>query len=445
MKMPVRIRAYMLAVSAPAVLTTAVLLGRPALRPDDIVLGLVLVAVGAVAANFPVSLSPRYKTDATQAILMAFVLLFSPAAGAALIGLSRLIGEGILCFRRNPANGKRRRRTTDLVFNTSQIMLTVAAGSFAYSSISAQSTSLIAPILGAIVAATFMYLVNSTLVSVAVGLMRKRNPIAIWTEVAQTDVPPTIALNVAGYLLAELSVGRPWLVLAMMVPVAGIQVALTRSLQLQSQTIAAVESMADVVDRRDAYTYKHSQSVAEHAVRIARKLMLPDKEVELVRLAARVHDLGKIAVPDEVLHKQGRLTEAEFELMKKHPETGAEILAKFPAYRRGRELVLAHHERMDGLGYPRGLKGAAIALGARIIAVADSWDAMTSDRPYRSGMDHDTALSELLRGRGTQWDSSVVDAFVHTLTGTAPARRPSSWPQLQGLVRSLGAAVGVIP
>jgi putative nucleotidyltransferase with HDIG domain len=202
--------------------------------------------------------------------------------------------------------------------------------------------------------------------------------------------------------------------------------------------------MADVVDRRDPYTFQHSQSVADHAVRTARRLQLPDKEVELIRLAARVHDLGKIAVPDEVLHKQGRLTDAEFELMKKHPATGAEILAKFPEYKRGRELVLAHHERMDGLGYPRGLAGAAIALGARIIAVADSWDAMTSDRPYRKALAAEVALGELLRGRGTQWDPEVVDAFAETLPGAVPEDEPTRWMEVGPLLRSLGAAVGVI-
>src|SRR3989475_13260563 len=158
-------------------------------------------------------------------------------------------------------------------------------------------------------------------------------------------------------------------------------------------TIDAGEAMADLADRRDPYPFQHSQSVADHSVRTARRLGLPDREVEVIRLAARVHDLGKIAIPDEVLHKAGRLTAAEFELMKKHPETGAEILAKFPAYRHGRELVLAHHERIDGLGYPRGLVGAAIALGARIIAVADSGDAMTPDRPYRKALDSEGDLA----------------------------------------------------
>jgi putative nucleotidyltransferase with HDIG domain len=230
----------------------------------------------------------------------------------------------------------------------------------------------------------------------------------------------------------------------MMVPVAGLQLALNRSVQLREQTVSAVESMADVVDHRDPYTFQHSQSVAAHAVATAKKLGLPDREVELIRLAARVHDLGKIAVPDEVLHKQGRLTDAEFALMKKHPETGAEILAKFPQYKRGRELVLAHHERMDGRGYPRGLSGSAIPLGARIIAVADAWDAMTSDRPYRTALDPDVALGELLRGRGTQWDTEVVDAFALTLPRSVAAKPDRRADAGRPLLRSLGAVAGLL-
>jgi HD-GYP domain-containing protein (c-di-GMP phosphodiesterase class II) len=139
------------------------------------------------------------------------------------------------------------------------------------------------------------------------------------------------------------------------------------------------------------------------------------------------------------------LSEAEFALMKKHPETGVEILAKFPDYKRGRELVLAYHERIDGLGYPRGLVGSAIALGARVIAVADSWDAMTSNRPYRDALAPEVALAELLRGRGTQWDRAVVDAFAETLPGASPAARQSRLAEVgMPLLRSLGAAVGVL-
>src|SRR5713226_6090800 len=433
------LRAYLLAMAYPAVAVTAWLLRLPApAEPGDPMLAGVLVLLGALATNFPVAVTPRYKADAAPAVYLAAVLLFQPAVAVAVIGSSRLLGEGVLCLRRNPATGHRRRQPIDLVFNTSQLML---AGGFSALVYRAVATGNELP--AAILAGAVMYATSTALVFTAAGLHNRRNPFEIWTEVAAADGKEAAALYVAGYLLAVLSIGRPWLAVAMMVPVAAIQLALTRSVQLLQQTIAAVESMADVVDRRDPYTFEHSQNVADHAVRTARRLRLPDKEVELIRLAARVHDLGKIAIRDEVLHKQGRLTEAEFELMKKHPETGVEILAKFPVYRHGHELVLTHHERMDGLGYPRGLAGAAIALGARIIAVADSWDAMTSDRPYRKALAAEVALGELLRGRGTQWDPEVVDAFAQTLPGAMPLAEPR-WADVRPLLRSLGAAVGVI-
>jgi len=430
------LRAYLLAVAAPAAVMMAAVLRMPS-TPGDPVLMLVLVLLGAVATNFPVMISRHYKADATPAIHLAAVLLFAPALAVAVIGSSALLGQGVLCIRRNPATGIHRRQPIDVVFNTSQLVLAGGLSALVYAAAGA-------PLPGAFLAAAVMYTVNSGLVVVAAGIHEKRSPLVLWTEIAASDLKQTTALYVAGYLLAVISLGRPWLSLVMMIPVAAIQVALTRSVQLMEQTIDAVEAMADVVDRRDPYTFQHSQSVADHAVRTARRLGLPDREVEVIRLAARVHDLGKIEIPDDILHKQGRLSPAEFELMKKHPQTGAEILSKFPAYRHGRELVLAHHERIDGLGYPRGLAGAAIAFGARVIAVADSWDAMTSDRPYRKALDAEVALAELLRGRGTQWDANVVDAFAESLPGAIPAAERPRWIELRPLLRSLGAAVGVV-
>jgi putative nucleotidyltransferase with HDIG domain len=407
----------------------------------------VLVCLGVLAINFPIMLSAHYKTGAAPAIELALVLLFPPATAVALVGLTRILGEGSLWLRRNPVTGKRRRRLIDLLFNTSQLMLAAAAAAVVYHGLVSSTLlggGLIGQFLSAGLAATVMYAVSVSMVVVAAGLSTGRSPFQIWVEAAGTELKQTAAIYVAGYLLAVVSNGRPGLAVVMMVPVAGLQLALKRSVQLREQTLSAIESMADVVDRRDPYTFQHSQSVADHAIRTARKLGLPESEVELIRLAARVHDLGKIAIPDEVLHKQGRLTDAEFALMKKHPETGAEILAKFPQYRRGRELVLAHHERIDGQGYPRRLSGSAIPLGARIIAVADAWDAMTSNRPYRTALDPDVALAELLRGRSTQWDAEVVDAFALTLPGAAALEPNRRTDIARPLMRSLGAVAGVL-
>jgi putative nucleotidyltransferase with HDIG domain len=432
-----------LAPAAPAIAIIALLPAAPGAVTDPVLMA-VLVTVGAVAANFPVMVSPRYKVDPTPAVYLACIVLFPPAPAVAMIGLSRALGDGALCLRRNPATGRRRRRPIDVVFNTSQLVIAASAAALPYQTLAAGGGPA-SQVAGVVAAAAIMYAISTILVVIGAGLMTGRNPFDIWAEAAAVDLRQTAALYVAGYLLAVLSTGHTLLAVAMMVPVAGIQLALKRSVLLREQTINAVESMADVVDRRDPYTYQHSQSVAEHAVRTARRLRLPDHEVELIRLAARVHDLGKIAIPDEVLHKSGRLSSEEFELMKKHPETGAEILAKFPEYKRGRELVLAHHERIDGLGYPRGLAGSAIALGARIIAVADSWDAMTSDRPYRAALDGEVALTELMRGKGTQWDAEVVDAFAETLPGAPVTGRPESWAEAgRPLLRSLGAAVGAL-
>jgi putative nucleotidyltransferase with HDIG domain len=406
-----------------------------------------LVVLGALATNFPIMVSPRYQTTAAPAIDLALVLLFPPATAVALVGLTRILGNGLLCLRRNPATGKMRRRPVDLVFNTSQLMIAAAAAAVAYRGLgspAALGSGLIGQLANAGLAAGVMYVVSLAMAAVGAGLITGRSPFQISAEAAGAELKQTAAVYVTGYLLAVVSHGRPWLAVGMMVPLAGLQLALHRSMQLREQTVSAVESMADVVDHRDRYTFQHSQSVADHAVRTAKKLGLPDREVELIRLAARVHDLGKIAVPDEVLHKHGRLTDAEFALMKMHPVTGAEILAKFPQYKRGRELVLAHHERMDGCGYPRRLSGSAIPLGARIIAVADSWDAMTSDRPYRIALDPEVALGELLRGRGTQWDAEVVNAFAQTLPGAVALEPDRPSDVRRPLLRSLGAVAGLL-
>src|SRR5260370_37048563 len=126
----------------------------------------------------------------------------------------------------------------------------------------------------------------------------------LWADIAASDLKQTTALYVAGYLLAVISVGRPWLALVMMIPVGAIQVALTRSVQLMEQTVDAVEAMADVVDRREPYTYQHSPSVADHPVPSARRLGLPDRQVEVIRLRALPPDLGNISIPATILHKQ---------------------------------------------------------------------------------------------------------------------------------------------
>jgi diguanylate cyclase (GGDEF)-like protein/putative nucleotidyltransferase with HDIG domain len=175
--------------------------------------------------------------------------------------------------------------------------------------------------------------------------------------------------------------------------------------------LRAAASLARAVDARDVYTGSHSQRVADLAARTARRLGLPDEDVELTRLAASLHDLGKLAVPEEILRKPGPLTEPERMVLARHPQIGFRMLESLGVDPVA-EWVLHHHERWDGSGYPDGLPGDQIPLGARIIFVADAYDAMTSERVYRRRVAPAEAIAELERCAGTQFDPEIVTAFA---------------------------------
>jgi diguanylate cyclase (GGDEF)-like protein len=185
----------------------------------------------------------------------------------------------------------------------------------------------------------------------------------------------------------------------------------------------AAESLAKAVDERDAYTGSHSQRVGEYSARIARRLGADGPAVELTRLAGNLHDLGKLAIPEEVLRKADSLNEAERLILERHPQIGFRMLESL-GVQPVAEWVLHHHERWDGAGYPNRLAGDQIPLGARIIFVADAYDAMTSDRDYRQAVPPRDALAELERCAGTQFDPAVVKALAAELS-TAPEPDPA--------------------
>jgi len=182
--------------------------------------------------------------------------------------------------------------------------------------------------------------------------------------------------------------------------------------EIRQMFLSTIQALADAVDAKDPYTHGHTRRVSAFAVAVGRRLGLSAKELEDLRMAAILHDVGKIGVPEAILNKPGRLTPEEFEQMKQHPVRGYQIVSRIPAMARLTPAILYHHERYDGKGYPEGLSGEEIPLAARILAVADAFDAMTSDRPYRPGMALDQAIEELKRNRGTQFDPRVVDAML---------------------------------
>jgi putative nucleotidyltransferase with HDIG domain len=197
--------------------------------------------------------------------------------------------------------------------------------------------------------------------------------------------------------------------------------------RLQERSLEAIASLNATVDARDPYTAGHSARVQRIALAVAEELRIPRGQLDAIRYGSLFHDIGKIAVPDAILSKPAGLTPSEYEVIKRHPVDGADIVSKLGSLREAVPLIRHHHERWDGDGYPDRLCGDAIPVEACIVGLADAWDAMTSDRPYRPALSLEEATAQLRAGRGTHFAPAIVDAFFAALRhrpGVFEAARP---------------------
>lgn len=207
--------------------------------------------------------------------------------------------------------------------------------------------------------------------------------------------------------------------IAFLIHVSRISAIVLQNLELFSEVeksyLDAMTTLAISLDERDSYTRKHSENVTNYSVAIAKEMNLSFGEIEIIRHAGLLHDIGKIGIRDEVLLKPGKLTPEEFEQIKSHPLKGEAIVKPLSFLKNATGLIRHHHERYDGKGYPDGLKSYDIELGARVMAVSDTFDAMTTDRPYRKALKLEEAVAELKRCSGTQFDPEIVGIFLKIL------------------------------
>ena len=173
-----------------------------------------------------------------------------------------------------------------------------------------------------------------------------------------------------------------------------------------------LETMSKIIEVKDPYTSGHQRRVCQLAIRIAQEMKLPEDKIEGIRIASLIHDIGKIGIPTEILSKPTKLTDIEFSLIKGHPQIGYDILKSIDFSYPVVQIVLQHHERLDGSGYPNNLRGNKIILEARILGVADVAEAMSSHRPYRPALGIDKALEEISKNRGILYDPEVVDVCL---------------------------------
>ena len=392
-----------------------------ATRTNGVLIAFALIVFIAVAGAMPLVLSPTIKVHVGTAPLFAATLLF-PVPLAVCIGLVGTVASHTYLQARH------RRTWQDLAFNGGRTVLQVAlAGAFFHSLATGQGGAALvaAPslALATVLGGLAYYLVNVTAVYSATALLTGQDPLRLWWSSVRLEGPQQAALLLFGVVTAVVVSLFPILGLAMVFPVGVVYSSLRTSVTMRTQTQPAVEAIADAVDMRAFGASGHSRRVADLAARLAVRLGLSANEVELVRRAARVHDIGKVGLTDAILRRDGTITAAERAALRMHPAYAAEILAPFAEYHQCRHFVRLHHERPDGTGYPEGRAGSQIPLGAAIIAVAEAFDAVTTDRPYRPAIAPDQACAEIIAGADTRWNARVVQALIADVQAKPPQPR----------------------
>ncbi len=378
--------------------------------PGRTELGVIAIAtpLAAVGRLFPIQIAYRRRMVTDTAPLFAVALLVSPAAAALVAATSIAFAETI--------TGRRTRiDPRQVAFNASQAAAGTLAAALVFQAVTAERlpSDSASVMWGAAAAGLTMLAVSDGLVFTIIwaqtGLRLDR--MAKDFARGRTDLPHDIALYGAGFVGALAASIQPWLLVLLAVPLPVLHRAMRSQVALKLQTRDACIAFADIVDARDSYTFGHCMRVADFSRMICKELGLPFDMTEEIYLAARIHDLGKIGIRDNVLLKPARLEREEFSHMMEHAEIGARLTAFLPEFKDGTTYIRHHHEKWDGTGYPSSLKGNAIPLGARIIAVADTYDAITSTRVYRPGQSDDFARVEMARAAGVQHDPDVSRAW----------------------------------
>jgi len=296
-------------------------------------------------------------------------------------------------------------------FEAATVTLATLAGGYAFLAAGGHTGRL--ELLGDLVPLAALALVYLTIRTTLLQVVAAR-------EAFQPDLVAGAGEAALGAAIALFATGRPWNLVALVPLALVVHVAYTRLARVRRETLQALETFANIVDERDPSTYQHSIRVARSVDRLARSLGLPFSDIDRLRWAARLHDLGKVAVDASLLRKEGRLDGAEWAAMRRHPRLSASLMQRFEFAAGQARAVEFHHERYDGQGY-YGIDGGSLPLASHFLIVADSFDAMTTERPFRPPLSREEALAEIERNSGTQFHPVVAKAFVAVERGQEPA------------------------
>jgi putative nucleotidyltransferase with HDIG domain len=419
-----------IALGGLAVITSSVGVNAASLDP---IMVLLILALTGIAQRNPVMLYKSSSISVAFAVKIGAYVLFG--TGVAL--WASIVGAAVNAYTPKPKPARK------AFFNFGQVAISTYLASSTYQLVggAVPPGAFVPTMLAVAVSAVVYFIVNSILLSTVITLTSDMHFFDVWRQnFAWMPVNyVATAVNGAALALAYQSLGIVGVlvfVLPLMIAWYSFKLYMMKSTQLREQNkelVAMNESLQRTTERlesshvsviaallgslaaKDRDTRGHSAATMHHALAVARALGLGTDQIAAVNLGALFHDIGKIGIPEHILRKPEALTEEEWAEMKTHPIIGANLLAEVPNLEQIRPIVLAHHEHYDGTGYPHGLKGDQIPLAAQIISVADTYEAMTSTRPYRKALTHELAVAELRRVSGTQLNPLVVDAFIRQI------------------------------
>jgi hypothetical protein len=360
---------------------------------------------------------PVYGSELSSsiAIYLGSLLILGPALSVFVVLVATLGSETVM--RWSYLGSSRSRFVHALLFNVSQFVVAVGVTGLvlALGHRSPLGLTSAGDYLWALASFVSCSLINATLVMGIVAITEKKGFWHVLRTYLRDFILQYLVLSVLALLLTVLYSISIWHMFLALVPLVLVHVSFRSYLRLQTETRKTFERISRLLDERDHYTAVHSTAVAELAVKIALDMKLPETEIEKVEIAAKVHDIGKVAVPDAILLKPGSLSPDEWAVMKRHPVVSAELIEGLGLYTPVAEAVRREHERWDGRGYPGGLKGEEIPRIARVIAAADIYNALVTDRPYRKAFPPAKAKKMIEELSGTDLDPAVAAALLRVL------------------------------
>lgn len=388
---------------------------------------LILAGLTFLTGSFSVKVpSVAAKISVSDAFVFASVLLFGPPAATAIVALDSFVMS--LWLRRD------RRSPLRSLFNLAAVALAiwVAATSFFWlAGATPGNLNEILPLerhLWPLFALAALYfLLNSVLVAIALAFERQANVVDLWWQnfpwlnlnyFAGVSVAALLVSNTRAVDLSTVGIILPLLLVSYLTyrtALGRLEDSKRHVEQVNELYMSTIETLAMAVDAKDQITHGHIRRVQVYAVELAKRMgVAEERQLRALEAAALLHDMGKLAIPEHILNKPGKLTVPEFDKMKRHADVGADLLSSIKFPYPVVPIVRHHHEHWDGKGYPAGISGADIPLGARILSVVDCFDALNSDRPYRPRLDPEDAFDILRERRGTMYDPLVVDTFIRT-------------------------------